>query len=41
MFFQKKNTLMLLGQTNLNEHAIELEGDKQRFYRPIYNLNLV
>ena len=28
-------------QTNLNEHAIELEGDKQLPYSPIYSLSLV
>ena len=32
---------MLPEWTDLNEHAIELEGDKQPCYRPIYSLGLV
>ena len=32
---------MLQEQIDLNEHAIELEGDKQSPSRPIYNLGLV
>ena len=32
---------MLPEQTNLNEHAIKLEGDKQSYYRSIYSLGPV
>ena len=39
--FSEKKALVLLEQTNLNKHAINLEGDKQPPYRPIYNLEPV
>lgn len=39
--FLKNKALVLPEQTDLNEHAIELENNKQSRYRPIYNLGLV
>ena len=39
--FSKKKALVLLEQTELNEHAIELEGDKQLPYGQIYSLGPV
>ena len=39
--FSEKEALVLLERTKLNEHAIELEGDKQPPYGPIYSLGLV
>ena len=32
---------MLLEQTELNEHAIDLEDGKQPLYKPIYSLRLI
>ena len=39
--FSEKEALMLPERTNLNKHAIELEGDKQPPYGPIYSLSPV
>ena len=39
--FSEKKALVLPEQTDLNEHAIELEGGKQPPYGPIYSLGLV
>ena len=39
--FLEKKALVLLEQTDLNEHAIKLERDKQPTYGPIYSLGLV
>lgn len=39
--FLEKEVLVLLEQTGLNKHTIKLQNDKQSFYKPIYNLNLV
>ena len=36
--FSEKKSLVLSEQTELNEHAIKLEGNKQLPYRPIYSL---
>ena len=36
--FSAKEALVLLEQTQLNEHAIQLEDGKQPLYRPIYSL---
>lgn len=39
--FLEQKVLVLLQQTNLNKHAIELEKDKQPIYWPIYSLGSV
>ena len=39
--FSEKDALVLPERTNLNKHAIELEGDKQPPYGPIYSLGPV
>ena len=39
--FSEKKALVLPERTDLNEHAIELEGDKQPPYGPIYSLGPV
>lgn len=39
--FSKKNALVLLEQTDLNEHVIELEKNKQPLYSLIYSLGPV
>ena len=39
--FSEKKVLVLPEQTNLNEHAIKLEGKKQPLYGPIYSLGPV
>ena len=39
--FSEKKALVLPEQTDLNEHAIELESDKQPPYGPIYSLGPV
>ena len=36
--FLEKSANILVEQTGVNEHAIELEKGKQLSYRPIYNL---
>ena len=39
--FLKEKALALPEQTNLNDHAIKLENDKQPPYGPIYSLKPV
>lgn len=39
--FSEEKTLLLLKQTDLNKHAIELKKEKQPLYRPIYSLGLI
>ena len=39
--FSEKKAMVLPDRTDLNEHAIELEGDKQPPYGPIYSLGPV
>ena len=39
--FSKKEAFVLSERTDLNEHAIKLEGNKQLSYRPIYSLGPV
>ena len=39
--FSKELVVMLSERSDINEHAINLEPDKQSSYRPIYSLGLV
>ena len=39
--FSKEKALVLLERTQLNEHVINLEDNKQLFYGPIYSLGLI
>ena len=39
--FSAKNAVKLLENTQMNEHAIKLEEDKQPLFRPIYSLGPV
>ena len=39
--FLGENAIKLLVHTKINNYAIELEEDKQRFFEPIYSLGLV
>ena len=39
--FSVKEALILLEQTKLSKHAIELKDNKQRLYRPIYYIGLM
>lgn len=39
--FLEKKVLVLLGETNFNKYAIDLEDDKHLFYELICNLNPV
>lgn len=39
--FSKKSTTMVLKQTNINEHAIDLKKDKRSPYKPIYSLKSI